>query len=112
MSYAPITSDVGRYCSHYYTVATYRVIYAPTVFPFPDKEDWPELEEDEKIDLEPSLKTRKTGRPRSKRRRAWDEPKAQKKTYSCRICGSTITKLHVQVVMLVRILKQRGKELK
>ncbi|KAI3968588.1 hypothetical protein MKW92_039137, partial [Papaver armeniacum] len=75
------------YCSHYYTVPAYRATYAPV--PFPPQEDWPELEEYEKVELESSIKIGKSGRPRVKRRRAWDEPKAPTKAYSCSRCKST-----------------------
>ncbi|KAI3934773.1 hypothetical protein MKW92_044562 [Papaver armeniacum] len=47
------------------------------------------MEEHEKVDLEPAIKIRKSGRPRVKRRRAWDEPKAPTKAYSCSRCKST-----------------------
>ncbi|XP_026440041.1 uncharacterized protein LOC113338860 isoform X2 [Papaver somniferum] len=80
--------DWTKYCSHYYIVAAYRATYAPAIAPFTGKDDWPELEQHEKIELQPALKIRKTGRPRVKRRRAWDEPKTQSRTYSCSICGS------------------------
>ncbi|XP_026438072.1 uncharacterized protein LOC113336639 [Papaver somniferum] len=80
---------VNLYCSHYYSVAAYMATYAPVVFPFPAQEDWPELQEHEKIELESAIKIRKTGRPRVKRRRACDEPKSKTKVYSCRNCGST-----------------------
>ncbi|KAI3871461.1 hypothetical protein MKW92_010511, partial [Papaver armeniacum] len=76
------------YCSHYYTVTAYRATYAPAIAPFTGKDDWPELEEHEKIELQPAIKIKKTGRPRVKRRRAWDEPKTESMTYSCSICGS------------------------
>ncbi|KAI3970160.1 hypothetical protein MKW92_039904 [Papaver armeniacum] len=46
------------------------------------------MEEHEKIELQPTLKIKKIGRPRVKRRRAWDEPKILSRTYSCGICGS------------------------
>ncbi|XP_026459275.1 uncharacterized protein LOC113359930 [Papaver somniferum] len=77
------------YCSHYYSVAAYRATYAQVVFPFPPQEDWPELEEHEKFELESAIKIRKSGRPRVKKRRAWDEPKVPTKVYSCSRCKST-----------------------
>ncbi|XP_026396521.1 uncharacterized protein LOC113291170 [Papaver somniferum] len=80
--------DWTKYCSKYYTVAAHRATYAPAIAPFTGKDDWPELEEHEKIELQPALKIRKTGRPRVKRRRAWDEPKTQSMTHYCGICGS------------------------
>ncbi|XP_026458501.1 uncharacterized protein LOC113359017 [Papaver somniferum] len=85
----PFRPDWTKYCSHYYTVAAYRATYAPVVCPFPPQEDWPQLEEHEKVELESAIKIRKSGRPRVKRRRAWDEPKAPTKAYSCSRCKST-----------------------
>ncbi|XP_026419898.1 uncharacterized protein LOC113315868 [Papaver somniferum] len=80
--------DWKKYCSKYYIVAAYRATYAPAIARFTRKDDWPELEEHEKIELQPALKIRKTGRPRVKRMGAWDEPKTHRRTYSCGICGS------------------------
>ncbi|XP_026459510.1 uncharacterized protein LOC113360190 [Papaver somniferum] len=85
----PFIPDWTKYCFHYYTVAAYRATYVQVVFPFPSQEDWPELEEHEKVELESAIKIRKSGRPRVKRRRAWDEPKAPTKAYSCSGCKST-----------------------
>ncbi|KAI3947562.1 hypothetical protein MKW92_016805, partial [Papaver armeniacum] len=57
------------------------------------------MEEHEKFDLEPAIKIRKSGRPRVKRRGAWDEPKAPTNAYSCSRCNKlVITKVHVKVV--------------
>ncbi|KAI3883855.1 hypothetical protein MKW92_032972 [Papaver armeniacum] len=47
------------------------------------------MEEHEKVELESAIKIRKSGRPRVKRRRAWDEPKVPTKVYSCSRCKST-----------------------
>ncbi|XP_026459869.1 uncharacterized protein LOC113360587 [Papaver somniferum] len=85
----PFRPDWTRYCSHYYTIAAYKRTYALVVFPFPAPEDWSELEEHENIELESAIKIRKSGRPRVKRRRSWDEPKAPTKAYSCSRCKST-----------------------
>ncbi|XP_026396224.1 uncharacterized protein LOC113290849 [Papaver somniferum] len=88
----PLRPDWTKYCSHYYSVAAYRATYAQVVFPFPPQENWPELEEHEKVELESAIKIRKSGRPRVKRRRAWDEPKVPTKVYSCTRCKSTCHK--------------------
>ncbi|KAI3907512.1 hypothetical protein MKW92_032210 [Papaver armeniacum] len=47
------------------------------------------MEEHENIELESAIKIMKSGRPRVKRKRAWDEPKAPTKAYSCSRCKST-----------------------
>ncbi|XP_026428962.1 uncharacterized protein LOC113324901 [Papaver somniferum] len=80
-------SDWTKYFSHYYSVAAYRDTYAQVAFHFLLKKIG--LEEHEKVELESSIKIRKLGRTRVKRRRAWDEPKVPTKVYSCSRCKST-----------------------
>ncbi|XP_026458938.1 uncharacterized protein LOC113359538 [Papaver somniferum] len=84
-----VNLEEKQYCSHYYTDVAYRATYAEVVFPFPPQEDWHELEEHEEVELEYVIKIRKSGRPRVKRRRAWDEPKVPTKVYSCSRCKLT-----------------------
>ncbi|XP_026396282.1 uncharacterized protein LOC113290912 [Papaver somniferum] len=73
----------NKYCSHYYSVAAFRATYEPHLKPLVDVKEWVKVE----MELNPLKSGKKTGRPRVKRRRAYDEPPPQPRVCKCRRCG-------------------------
>ncbi|KAF9595217.1 hypothetical protein IFM89_037815 [Coptis chinensis] len=73
-----------RYCSHYYTVESFRATYAGYIYPIANKEHWDKIKP--KNVVLPPPNERRPGRPKKQRIRGNDEEKASGKR-KCRNCG-------------------------
>ncbi|KAK3194308.1 hypothetical protein Dsin_025618 [Dipteronia sinensis] len=70
----------------YYSKEAWKMAYNGNINPIPDESRWPEFESE---NIEPPVKKTKVGKPKKKRTRAPDEPRAPNATFSkrCSLCG-------------------------
>ncbi|KAF9595309.1 hypothetical protein IFM89_038461 [Coptis chinensis] len=81
----PVVTDViKRYCSHYYTVESFRATYAGYIYPVANQDDWDKIKPTNVVLPPPN--NRNPGRPRKQRIRGRDEEKSSGKR-KCRRCG-------------------------
>ncbi|KAF9595645.1 hypothetical protein IFM89_001546 [Coptis chinensis] len=94
-----VTDVIKRYCSHYYTVESFRATYAGYIYPVANQDDWDKIKPTNVVLPPPN--NRNPGRPRKQRIRGRDEEKSSGKR-KCRRCG--------QVGHNTRTCKQEGGE--
>ncbi|KAK2656601.1 hypothetical protein Ddye_009653 [Dipteronia dyeriana] len=70
----------------YYSKQAWKMAYDGTINPIPDESRWPKFESQT---VEPPVQKTKAGRPKKKRTRETDEPRAPNATFSkrCSLCG-------------------------
>ncbi|KAF5205996.1 hypothetical protein FRX31_004429 [Thalictrum thalictroides] len=86
MILSPLRPDWKMYCSHYFTVECYKLVYSGTIKPILHETDWGKSTE---MEILPPIRPRAPGRPPVSRRRGIDEGPAKyncKKQFRCGIC--------------------------